>query len=119
MADTFSLLNEVNVSLQGSNTNIFTLRNKMIGVEKKLALWNGRLHEEDVEMFPLLDEYLIATNVNKSVFFNIIKQHLRTLSNNFNIYFSENEDSRKDNNLWINNLLLGDIKLLTLVKKKS
>lgn len=51
MADIFSLLNEINISLQGSRTNIFTLRNKMDAFKKKLALWNSRLQDEDVEMF--------------------------------------------------------------------
>ena len=64
MADIFTLLNEVNNSLQGSYTNIFTLRNKMDSFKKKLALWNRRLQEEDVEMFSLLDEFLIVADVN-------------------------------------------------------
>jgi hypothetical protein len=54
MADIFSLLNELNISLQGFCTNIFTLRNKMDAFKKKLAFWDSRVQEEDIEMFPLL-----------------------------------------------------------------
>ena len=59
---------------QGSNTNICTLRNKMDALKKKLALWNSRLQEEDEEMFPLFVEFLIATDVHKSLLFNIINK---------------------------------------------
>ena len=51
-------------------------------------------------MFSLLDEFLIAADVNTKVIFNIIKQHLRALAENLNNYFQENEDPRKGN-LWI------------------
>ena len=69
----------------------------MDAFKKKLALWNRRLQEEDVEMFSLLDEFLIAADVNTKVIFNIIKQHLRALAENLNNYFPENEDPRKGN----------------------
>ena len=80
----------------------------MDAFKTKLALWNSPLQEEDVEMFPLFYDFLNATEVNKGVLFNIIKQHLRALFKNINNYFPENEHSRKGN-FWINNSFLEDI----------
>ncbi|KDR08680.1 Zinc finger MYM-type protein 6, partial [Zootermopsis nevadensis] len=113
MPDIFNLMNELNISVQGSCTNIFTLRNKMDAFKKKLALWDSRVQEEDIEMFPLLGEFLNAADINQKVIFNIISQHLRALAENFNNYFPENEDPRKGN-LWINNPFLEDIKSCAL-----
>ena len=66
MADIFSLLNELTISLQGICTNIFTLRNKMDAFKKNLALCDSHVQEEDIEMFPLLQEFLITVDVKQS-----------------------------------------------------
>lgn len=86
MADIFSLLNpnlNLNISLQESCTNMFKLRNKMDAFKKKLALWDTRAQEEDIERFPRLREFCIAADVKRKVIFNIISQHLRALAENF------------------------------------
>lgn len=85
----------------------------MDAFKKKLALWDSRVQEKDIEMFPLLGEFLIAVDVNQKVIFNIISQHLRALVENFDNYFPENEDPRKGN-LWINNPFFEDIKSCVL-----
>ena len=43
MADIFCLLNELNISLQGLSTNIFTLRNNMDAFNKNLVFWDSRI----------------------------------------------------------------------------
>ena len=53
-------------------------------------------------MFPVLSEFLIAADVNQELIFNVISQHLKALTVNFNNYFPEDEDPSKGN-LWINN----------------
>ncbi|XP_044285324.1 zinc finger MYM-type protein 6-like [Varanus komodoensis] len=113
MADIFILFNELNISLQGFSTNIFTLRNKMDAFKKKLVLWDSRVQEDDIEMFPHLQDFLTAANVNQKFLFNIISQHLKALVQNFNHYYPENEDPRKGN-LWINNPFIKDIDSCTL-----
>ena len=47
-------------------------------------------------MFPLLSEILIATDVNQELIFNVISQHLKVLTENFNNYFPEDEDPSRD-----------------------
>lgn len=110
MADIFGLLNELNISLQGSCTNIFTLKNKMKTFKTKLALWDSHVQEKDVEMFPFFREFLISADINQNVIFNTVNQQLGALAENFisKHYFPETEDPRKGN-LWINNPLLEDV----------
>lgn len=69
MTDTFSLLNELNLSLPGF-LYTFTLRNKMDTFKTKLALWDTRVQEEDIETCPLLGAFLTAA-VNQKVTANI------------------------------------------------
>jgi zinc finger BED domain-containing protein 5/7/8/9 len=65
MGDIISLLNELNMCLRGLCTNIFTRRNKVNAFKMKLSFWDSRVQEEDIEMFPLLQEFLIAADVNR------------------------------------------------------
>lgn len=113
MADIFDLLNDLNISLQGSCTNIFTLRNKMDAFKKKPDLWDSRVHKKDVEMFPILSECLTTADVKQKVIFKIISEHLRGLVENFCNYFPESEDHRTGN-LWINNHYLENVQSCAL-----
>ncbi|XP_044300501.1 transcription intermediary factor 1-beta isoform X6 [Varanus komodoensis] len=108
MADIFSLFNELNISLQGACTNIFILRNKVDVLKNKLVLWDSRVQEENIAMFPHLQDFLSVADVNRKLIFNIISQHLKALVQNLNQYYPENEDPRKGN-LWINNPFMEDV----------
>lgn len=118
MADIFSLLNDLNLSLQGFCTNIFKLRNKVDAFKKKLVLWDCRVQVEDLEMFPLLQEFLIAADVDRKGVLNVISQHLKVFVLKFNHYYLENEDPRKGN-LWINNPFMEDIISCTLTSREK
>lgn len=63
MADIFNLLDELN-----SCSKNFRLRNNAF--QKKLALWDSYIQKEDIEMCPLLAEFLIAADVKQKVIFN-------------------------------------------------
>lgn len=51
LSDIFSLLNELNLSIQEPLTNIFMCNNKFETFLKKLSLWIMRVHK-NMYMFP-------------------------------------------------------------------
>jgi hypothetical protein len=42
-----------------------TVRNKIAAFQKEILLWQTRLTEEDLQMFPNFDEYMIEKTVNQ------------------------------------------------------
>ena len=58
LADIFNKLNELNLSLQGSNSNILFSHDKIEAFKKKLNIWTTKVSKKTLDMFPTLDEYL-------------------------------------------------------------
>jgi hypothetical protein len=58
LGDIFDKMNFLALSLQECNTNILVLSDKVNGFTNKLELWKSRMKNGNVEMFPLLCEYL-------------------------------------------------------------
>lgn len=58
LADIFDRLNGLNMSLQGPNTNIMSLADKVIGFVKKMERWTARIEKGSVEMFDGLHEFI-------------------------------------------------------------
>lgn len=99
LSDIFSLLNELNISMQGQLKDVFTLRDKIEAFKKKLLLWKTRLFEEDMQMFSNFDEYLKEKDNNQHVVI-VVRHHLASLIEAFDRYFPKNEDPRHGN-MWI------------------
>uniref|UniRef100_A0A8C6V644 Uncharacterized protein n=1 Tax=Naja naja TaxID=35670 RepID=A0A8C6V644_NAJNA len=99
LADIFSLLSDLNISLQGQLMDIFTLRGKMDAFQKKILLWQMQLAEEDLQMFPNFDDYMREKDVNRQVV-TIVQQHLQSLTESFDRYYPKKEDPRHGN-MWI------------------
>lgn len=99
LADIFSLLNELNISMQGKLKDVFTVRNKMDAFQKEILLWQTRLAEEDLQMFRYFDEYMKEKDVNQRVV-AIVQQHVESLTEFFCRYFLKIEDPRHSN-MWI------------------
>lgn len=114
LVDIFGRLNELNISLQGFNTNIFTLRNKTDAFKKKLTFWKERVQRGDIEMFPTINECLInvGDDISKQMLI-LIGEHLNELAVSFQKYFPEEEDPRKGN-LWINDPFTEDVNTCNL-----
>ncbi|KAL4141935.1 hypothetical protein QTP88_004478 [Uroleucon formosanum] len=89
LSDIFSLLNELNLSMQGPLTNIFTCYNKVEAFLKKLDLWIKRIQENTYDMFPS--------------YYNMTEEKL--LKKNEINYFPPSHDIRL-NNMWILNPFL-------------
>jgi hypothetical protein len=99
LAEIFSLLNELDTSLQGQLTDVFTMRGKMDAFQKKILLWQTRLAEEDLQMFPNLDKYMKEEDVNRQAI-TVVREHLLSLTESFGRYYQKEEDHRHGN-MWI------------------
>ncbi|XP_073711484.1 SCAN domain-containing protein 3-like [Misgurnus anguillicaudatus] len=96
LCDIFSLLNQLNVSLQGRNSNIFFVADKVEAFKRKLALWIKRTQEKRMDMFPLLSDILEnSPQVNIS---DLVSQHLSQLAEKFDDYFPEDP---REGHMWI------------------
>ncbi|XP_024897187.1 zinc finger MYM-type protein 6 isoform X2 [Pteropus alecto] len=101
LSDIFSLINELNLSLQGTMTTLFTLYNKMDVFKEKLKMWLKRTQENDFDMFPSFSEFSNSSGLNMRSIASIIFEHLEGLSQLFNDCYPQ-EDLRSGN-LWIIN----------------
>lgn len=96
LCDIFEKLNILNKSLQGNETHILQLADKIAAFQKKLLLWKRKIEGEqgNTECFPLLKGFLQEKSVQdlKPSLQLILVQHLSTLSTHFDKYFPENLD---------------------------
>jgi hypothetical protein len=83
----FDKLNMLNLSLQGLNTNILTLSDKVNAFTKKLQRWAVRAESGDFEMFSELREFLEEEDVNVNSLKASINVHLQSLLEKFHQYF--------------------------------
>uniref|UniRef100_A0A8C2VH41 Zinc finger MYM-type containing 6 n=1 Tax=Chinchilla lanigera TaxID=34839 RepID=A0A8C2VH41_CHILA len=102
LADIFSLINELNSSLQGTMTTFFSLYNKIDVFKRKLKLWLKRTQENDYDMFPSFSEFANSSDVNVRNIRSIIFEHLKGLSQMFHDCYPP-EDDLRSGNLWVIN----------------
>lgn len=95
MAGIFDKLNSLNLSLQGPNTNILTLSDKVNGFSKKLERWAERVESGNVEMFPELDDFLQEKKLNVKTIKRVIITHLRGLLDEFKKYFPKDQEDNE------------------------
>ena len=119
LADVFSPLNELNISLQGQLNDVFTVQGKIDAFRKKLSLWKTDLAEGDLQIFTNFDEYMQEKDLNRQVV-SIIQQHLQSLTEYYDFYYSSEEDSRSGN-MWIIDSFVANIKesKLSMNEKKA
>ncbi|KAJ4941766.1 hypothetical protein JOQ06_011640 [Pogonophryne albipinna] len=98
LADVFTKLNELNLSLQGKESHILKLYDKVQGLTKKLKLWERKCDEGDVSCFPLLNAHLATTAVARGPVVKLVQAHLSKLCTDFSHYFQdiENKSERLD-----------------------
>uniref|UniRef100_A0A3Q3KTM0 HAT C-terminal dimerisation domain-containing protein n=1 Tax=Mastacembelus armatus TaxID=205130 RepID=A0A3Q3KTM0_9TELE len=94
--DIFSLLNQLNISLQGRNSNMFFVADKVQAFKRKRASWTKRAQEERMDMFPLLSG--ILENSPQVKISHSVCQHLSQLAEKFNEYFPEDP---REGHMWV------------------
>ena len=116
MADIFSHLNEVNISLQGNKVTYFKAQGTILALQRKINLWKECILEGKHECFGNLCEYLLSNqlvlqeNVKVS-----ISQHLTNLAELIGRYFIINAG----NFLWIQNPFQAFPNMATLSLKEK
>ena len=87
LSDVFNQLSQPNLSMQGRNSSLFLVADKIEGFKKKRGFWKKKVSNKRYEMFPLLIE-----NFKASLHVDITEitiQHPSQLSIKFDLYFPE------------------------------
>ena len=103
-----SKLNQLNISLQGKETHLLQLHDKITAFKRSLQLWKSDLliNNEQCDSFPLLKSHLNSQSGNLSLqntdecdMKTVMCSHLNALISHFQKYFSENMEKHN----WIRN----------------
>jgi hypothetical protein len=92
LCDIFEKLNSLNISLQGKETHILQLYDKIVAFIKKINLWKRKLTEENgkTTCFPLLKYFLGENELKLPMSLKtIFLEHLKNLETHFMKYFPE------------------------------
>jgi len=87
LADIFTHLNELNISMQGFGVNTITAKEKLTAFSRKLSIWINRVAKINFANFPLLEEVLVS-DAERNTIATEIKAHLQKLSESFDGYFA-------------------------------
>jgi hypothetical protein len=101
LADVFTMLNELNISLQGRRMTVFDANEKIASFKQKLNLWKRRASQGNFANFSTLDNITEdEENIPEQVKADIC-DHLSTLANSFENYFKY--DDAIEGSQWIRN----------------
>jgi len=92
LSDIFQKLNGLNLQLQGTNTHLPQLTDKITYFTKKLKMWERRLAEGSVDSFENLNAFLDNNELENTII-PCMKAHISALQKHFQKYFPE--DSAK------------------------
>ncbi|KAI2646701.1 Zinc finger BED domain-containing protein 5 [Labeo rohita] len=95
LVDIFDRLNGLNLSLQGRETHILLLADKVHAFTQKLDLWHGRISRGNCDMFPSLADFITdaGTSHDFSSLFQSASGHLSAMRKQFATYFKEDYSS--------------------------
>ena len=99
LSDTFTHLNDLNISTQGKEINMITGREKISAFTSKLSIRKNRINCENYAKFPKLDEVSTPTASLPEHIVIQIKKHLQMLSQSYEEYFYQGDVS--DSQWWI------------------
>lgn len=101
LADIFTKLNDVSLSLQGKNVNIFNTKDKLRSLLRKLQYWTVAVEENNMDPFPTLNDFSQESNskIDEEIRKEIIS-HLKSITAALNEYFPQLND---DTNYWVFN----------------
>ena len=96
--------------MQGKQTNLITLSDKVSAFMKKLDLWKKRILEGNFDMFDTLYEFTEKqenAHINKPKLLNLISGHIQSLLDQFNFNF----DLNVQNSSWVSSPFLANVDL--------
>jgi len=100
-ADIFQHLNNLNRAMQGPQSNLILLSDKVSGFMAKLTVWRKRVSSGIIEMFPAMHNFLQLeenTGINRDHLFSLVDEHITSLSEQFQFYFGDLDVKNKS---WI------------------
>ncbi|XP_039670584.1 zinc finger BED domain-containing protein 5-like [Perca fluviatilis] len=82
LVDIFDRLNGLNLSLQGRETHILLLADRVDAFTQKLDLWHGRISRGNCDMFPSLADFITdaGTSHDFSSLFQSASEHYRSFT---------------------------------------
>lgn len=90
LVDIFAILNELNLSLQGSNATCMDLSEKIHAFQMKLQLWQQKLDANRIYMFQTFSAFCEENEVDaelKKQTLLSVKEHIQILENEISQYF--------------------------------
>lgn len=111
LTDIFGHMNEVSLSMQGHAVTIMDAAETLQALLAKLPLWKRRVETHNYANFPILEEVLLQSGVERPKTLSVslhteMCRHLETLQNSFKGYFCS-DDLKVE--AWIRNPFLADI----------
>ncbi|XP_062336324.1 zinc finger BED domain-containing protein 5-like [Osmerus eperlanus] len=97
LSDMFLKLNEVNLQLQGANTHIPHLADKITSFTRKLEMWLHRVKDGNVDSFENLKSFIEENKLQNTVI-PCMEAHISALQKHFYKYFLIQESKEYD---WI------------------
>ena len=92
LVDIFSILNKLNLQLQGKGVNLFTHQGIIKAFVEKLQLWINRVENNNFVQFPCVN----GTVGDKQNIRVLVLEHLSKLEDEFQRYFPEVDMTRDD-----------------------
>src|SRR5258705_4214249 len=89
LSDIFEALNNLNLKLQGKNSNIMSSFDAISAFIEKIQLWKSRLQAGKFSSFPRLNELFDGKELHQPQLKNQIIAHLDSLSEEFKRYFPD------------------------------
>ena len=93
------------MSLQGKDTSILNLYDKVGGFLKKAELWRRASAQGDFTWFPLVADLLSSEDVDRAPVKSVIVGHLTNLIQDFHSYFPDMEEKSAQLD-WVRNPFL-------------
>ena len=88
--------------MQGKNICSFETMSKINAIKKKLPLWQKRFASKNFSDFPLLHDFMTEHGSNIQMqLLPLIEAHLKLLQENFEKYFTAEQNASFDVNSWI------------------
>jgi len=93
LASIFDVLSTLNTSLQGKRSDIFSQVGKIDAFKGKIDCWVSKVSKNDYSSFRFLNEFLSEDSgvEDTAEIKELVLEHLKLLSKNFNRYFPEEE----------------------------
>uniref|UniRef100_A0A672QSJ4 BED-type domain-containing protein n=1 Tax=Sinocyclocheilus grahami TaxID=75366 RepID=A0A672QSJ4_SINGR len=96
LADIFSSLNGLNLSIQGCYSTILEASDKINAFRRNIDLWVHKLQRAITDMFPNLSEFLDTNCMGVDFMLNTITSHLTSLNEHFSHYFTDIDMEKYD-----------------------